>query len=180
MSTQPDLSFHANSSPYVALTNLNFIQSKDGGNNLPVLHGENSNPIIFRIYNNFARNIGIASALNVAITTFDGASVASHTALRSPVSQSWLHLLENGFGENSVPIPDLLTQYKGFDTPVGGSNFYYAEKGSNGNYGDSIIRAGTNENGVGFIEYEGYCSVPENAGGENYPFVISIIYEWAP
>lgn len=159
-------------------SSLSFIQSKLGSGALPVLQGEESNPILFRIYNNFAANSGISDALNVAVTTYDGASTGSHTAFKPPVSQSWVHILENGFGENSTPIADLYTRYKGIDTPVGGAgNLYRAQKGSDGAYGQSRIRASGGA-GVGYIEYKTYATPKEDAVGAIYSFVIAVSYEW--
>lgn len=178
MSTAPDITFRSNINPFPLVTNITYAQSKIGSGNLPILHGEESNPALFRIYNNFAANAGVADALNVSVTTYDGATSASHTALKLPVSQSWVHMIQNGFGENSTPIADLYTRYTGVDTPVGGSgNIYYAQKGSDGSYGVSKIRA-SGGHGVGYIEYKTYATPPEDAFGAYYNFVVTITYEW--
>lgn len=179
MATAPDLSFRSNINPFNTMSQLTFAQSKDGSNYLPVLHGEQSNPIYFRIYNNFAMNNGIASAVNVQVTTFDSVNNISHTAFNAPVSQLWLHVMESAYGENSVPMVDLTTNYNGTDTPVGSNNnVYYIEESSDG-IAEPIIRAGDNQNGVGYVELESYVSVPATTVGGNYPFVISVIYEWS-
>lgn len=177
MSTAPDLTFRSKSNPYLALSQFSYAQSKYGSGNFSVLHGEESNPIYFRIYNNFAANSGIASAVNVQITTFDSVNAISNTAFNAPVSQSWLHVLETGYGENSVPLVDVYTRYQGTDTPVGNKNFYEPEAASDG-VSEPVIRAGTNGNGVGYVEIESFVTVPATTSGGNYPFVISIIYEW--
>ena len=180
MSTQPDITFRSPTPSFGALNSFLYAQSKLGSNYLPVLQGEISNSVLFRIYNNFAMNSGIADAMNVAVTTYDGSSSASHTAYNLPVSQSWLHVLEHGFGENSTPTPDLYTRYDGVDTPVGGAaNIYYAQKGSNGVYEDPRIRAGVSQMGVGYIEYNTYCSVPNPTVGSVYTFAVSVSYEWS-
>ncbi len=175
----PDLTYHSKSSPFLSLSQLTYAQSKMGGQNIPVLQGEESNPQYFRMYNNFALNSGIASAVNIRISVYDSGSTASHTFATQPASQMWLHILENGFGENSVINPDRYTQYKGTDTPVGGNSVYYPEKGSDGDYGNPQIRAGTNYNGAGYIEFKTLVSIPDTTVGAYYPFVISAIYEWS-
>ena len=178
MPLPPDLSFRDYQNGFGILSAVNFIQSKAGSGALPVLMGEESNPVLFRIYNNFALNMGIEPALNVAITTYDGLGIGSHTANTLPVSQSWLHVLEHGFGQNSTILKDLYTRFDGIDTAVGGSNKYYAQKGSDGSYGVSDIFAGNPMNGAGYIEYKSYCTVPEGTPGDLYAFVISVSYEY--
>lgn len=174
----PDLTFRGYSTPYDALTSIVYKQTKPGGTNLPVLQGEDSDYEYFRIYNNWALNSSIASALNVSLTTYDGAGVASHSASTLPVSQMWTHLYLNGYGENSV-TPGVYTAYAGVDTAVGGpNNKYIPEKGSDGVVGESRIRAGSNYNGVGFLEVKTYVSVPAAAPNLTYLFAISCEYEW--
>lgn len=181
MASAPDLTFRDSVTPYGVVSALSYVQSKAGGTNLPVLQGETSNQILFRIYNNFALNSGIAIAYNLAITCYDGSGAASHTAATLPVSQSWIHVLENGYGENST-TPGVFTSFVGADTPIGGApagvNKYYPEKGSDGVTGQSRIRAGSNTNGVGFIEIDTYASVPIAAPNNTYTFAISVSYEW--
>lgn len=175
----PDLTFRKSTSPYDALGSILYSESKAGSDNIPVLQGEESNAILFRIYNNFALNLGISSALNVRVTTYDGIGVGSHTAFTAPVSQSWIHLMEHGFGGNSVLSPDLFTRYDGVDTPVGGNNVYIPEKGSDGLYTIAQIKAGNNTNGAGYIEFKTYASVPNPTVGDTYSFVISCLYEYS-
>lgn len=178
MASNPDITFRDIVAPFPVVSAFSFIQSKLGSGALPVLQGEQSNPILFRVYNNFLANAGVSDALNVSITTFDGATTLSHTSFKLPVSQSWIHMLENGFGENSTPIADLYTRYTGIDTAIGGAaNLYYAQKGSDGSYGNSRIRASGGA-GVGYIEYKGYAQPPDDAVGSTYSFVISCQYEW--
>lgn len=174
----PDLTFRQNTSPYAAITSLAYVQTKESfsGVTLPVNYYENSDKLRFRIYNNWALNTGIASALNVAITTFDGAGAGSHTALLEPVYDMWVHVYETGFGEDSS-TPGLYTQYTGFDTPVGDSSTYMPERASDGTQA-STIRAGTDTNGVGFIEFETYTSIPYNVQTKSYTFAITASYEW--
>lgn len=183
MASQPIITFQNVTTPFSTISQLNYVQSAAGGNNLPVLQGQNSNKILFRIYNNFALATGIANAINVFLTTFDGSGVGSHTCMVSCVSQSWTHIQEYGYGENSVTSPDRLTAYLGADTAIGGnspcgSDIYLPEYGSDGN-NPSQIRAYSSGNGTGFIEFSTYESVP-NTGILNttYNFSISMFYEW--
>lgn len=179
MANAPVITFQSNITPFPTMSSIVYIQSKLGSGALPVLQGEQSNPVLFRVYNNFASAALISDALNVALTTYDGATSLSHTALTLPVSQAWLHVLENGFGQNSTPISDLYTRYTGLDTPVGGAtNLYYAQKGSDGSYGISRILS-VGGLGVGYIEYKSYLQPSLNASGGIYSFVISCSYEWS-
>lgn len=176
----PDITFRSMLTPYGVLAGASYVQSALGGNNLPVLQGENSNTYYFRIYNNFARAAGIASAVNVRLTSFDAIDPASHTAGLSVINQSWLRVFENGFGENSTP-PGLYTQYTGEDTAIGGSkgnqDVYTPEFGSAGT-STPQIRAGTDTNGVGFLEIASYIQLPDIVGMFSYSFAISLQYEW--
>lgn len=173
----PKLTFRDYVSPYSALTTLSYVQSTLGGNNLPVLQGELSNLVIFRIYNNFGLTAGVAEAVNVRITTYDGVNVGSHLNTKSVVNQSWIRMYENGFGENSSP-PGLLTRYIGTDTAVGGTaNEYVPEYGSDGNTSPNI-RAGSNFNGTGFIEIASYAEMPDTVGSLTNTFAVSVLYDW--
>lgn len=180
MASAPDITFRSNITPNAVLAAALYAQSTLGGNNLPVLQGENSNSIIFRIYNNFAKGAGIASAVNVRITTFDAVDPSSHTAAKSVINQSWIRVAENGFGENSTP-PGLYTRYTGQDTAVGGTpankDVYIPEYGSDGSTTPQI-RAGNDSNSVGFIELKSYAELPDVVGMFSYTFAISIQYEW--
>lgn len=173
----PKLTFRDSVSPYAALTTLSYVQSTLGGNNLPVLQGELSNLVIFRIYNNFGLTAGVAEAVNVRITTYDGVNIASHLNTKSVVNQSWIRMYENGFGENSSP-PGLYTRYIGNDTAVGGTaNEYVPEYGSDGSASPNI-RAGTNFNGAGFIEIASYAEMPDTVGTLTNTFAVSVLYDW--
>lgn len=177
----PDITFRSILSPYGILAGASYLQSALGGNNLPVLQGEDSNPVYFRVYNNYALAAGIASAVNVRVTAFDAVDPGSHTAAKSVIYQSWIVARENGFGENSS-APGLYTQYTGDDTPIGGSiankDVYIPEIGSDGS-STPQIRAGTNTNGAGFIELATYAELPDIVGMASYAFSISIQYEWS-
>lgn len=181
MASAPDITFRRNVSPYDVLAAAQYVQSTLGGDNLPVLQGENSNLFLFRVYNNYARAAGIASAVNVRVTTFDAVDPSSHTAAKSVINQSWIRVYENGFGENSTP-PGLYTRYLGADTAVGGTpankNVYIPEFGSAGN-ATPQIRAGTDTNGVGFIEIASYAELPDTVGMVSNSFAVSIQYEWS-
>lgn len=174
--TQPDLTFRNISTPFATIASVTYVQTKDGGTNLPVLQGENSDNLFFRVYNNWALNSSIANALNCHITTWDGPTSISHTAATLPVSQKWIHVYEDGYGENSV-TPGVFTSFAGVDTAVGGSSKYVLGKGTDGST-QSIIRAYSNNNGLGFVEITSYASVPVAAPNNTYNFVITVDYEW--
>ena len=174
----PILSFRSNDSPYSTLTTLTFSQTKDsGGPVLPVLQGEKSDYQYFRIYNNWGLSSSIATAQNVRVTTFDGIGSVSRTALTAPVSQCWIRVFENGYGENST-TPGLLTSYDGTDTAVGGLlNLYTIEKGSDGSISGNI-RAGSDTNGVGFIKIKTYAELPTSVTASTFLFAIAVEYEY--
>ena len=174
----PILTFTQTSNPFTTLSSFNFMQSKLGSGALPILQGEMSVPLSFRLYNNFNRAVGVVAAMNVQITTYDGAGTISHTALTPPISQSWIRILQTGFGQNSTPIADLYTKYSGIDTAIGGNQGYYAQKGSSGDYGNPLINAGVDGNGVGYIEYQMYAQVPDVATSGDYNFVIGVSYSY--
>ena len=159
-----------------AITTLNFAQSTLGSNFLPVLQGESSFPVKVRVYNNYGLAALIASAINLNVTIFDGAGAGSHTHAQSVAGQCWIRAYESGFGENSSP-PGLYTAWAGADTAIGGLNTYTPEIGSDGLASDQI-RAGTDKNGVGFIEFELYAQIPAGAGTANYTFAFSVDYEY--
>jgi hypothetical protein len=173
----PDITFRSNTNPASVLGSLAFVFSTLGSNFLPVLYGANSLPVKFRVYNNYAKNSGIANAFNVNVTTFDGVGV--YTASTPPVAQSWLRVQETGFGE-STTAPGLYTQFAGSDTAVGGNtSVYFAEVGSDGLY-DGLLRAGASNSGVGFLEFEAYAQVPPDAAMATWNFAIDVNYEWVP
>ena len=168
----PDLTIRESISPYDEILYLNYYQTKNPtGSILPVKENETSNLFSFRIYNNWALNSGIADAGNVHITTYDGSP--AYTGSTNPVSQTWIHFYETGFGQSSS-TPAVYTQFLGFDTAVGAANKYTPERGSDATT-QSVIRAG---NGVGFIEVDTYANVPENSAFAFYPFVITIDFTW--
>lgn len=178
MSNSPVVEFRSRSAPYAVISALSYVQSSIGGNNLPVLGGENSNLVFFRVYNNFLQQMSRASMDNVYVTVFDDADPNSHTAAKSPVSQSWVRIYETGFGE-SAGAPALYSQFIGEDTAIGrsGVDRYVPELGSDGST-TPHIRAGTDQNGVGFIEFATYLEVPDGAGFATYSFALSLIYDW--
>jgi hypothetical protein len=178
MATAPLVSIRDKNPPYPVINSLAYVQSVLGGNNLPVAGSEISNLVYFRVYNNYTKSTGIATMINVFITVFDGGSPASHTGMQSPASQSWVRIYENGFGENSQS-PGLYTQFLGQDTPIGKSqaDTYYPEFGSDGTP-NNYIRAGTDTNGVGFIEFATYVETPDVIGFQSYAPAVSIQYDW--
>ncbi len=174
----PIVTIRSKSAPYDVITSILYSQSSLGGNLLPVNEGENSSLVYFRVYNNFTGSATIATMNNVRLTLFDSADVNSHTAMKSPVSQSWVRVYESGYGESSVS-PGAFTFYLGEDTPIGrsGVDSYYPEYGSDGT-ATPYIRAGVSGNGVGFIEFASYVQAPEGIGIGAYTFAVSIDYEW--
>lgn len=176
MSTAPDITFRQDVSPYAPYPLITYSQTTPGGSGLPVLQGTDSDPLFFRIYNNFALNSGIANALNVFVTTYDGISTGSHTTFKAVVSQHWIHVLENGYGENSS-TPGLYTMFVGSDTAIGGAFQYTLDKGSDGSSA-SIIRAYSTGSGCGFVELKSYARVPASANNGTTTFAISCGYEW--
>ena len=179
MSSAPVITIRSNLTPYGVLSSLVYAQSTLGGDDLPVLQGEVSNKDFFRVYNNWARAAGIASAINVGVVVFDGIGV--YTASTTPVAQSWVRVYETAFGENST-TPGQEYSYTGNDTAIGGTpagaNQYDPEVGSNGS-ASPIIRAGTDTNGVGFIEFATYAQLPEVVAMASYSFAVTIQYEWS-
>lgn len=174
----PIVTFQSRSAPYAIISSINYAQSALGGNYLPVKEGENSDVIYFRIYNNFNSSGSVATMSNISLTTYDGAGSGSHTAKQSCISQSWIKLYENGFGESTVS-PGALTSYIDDDVAIGrsGIDSYIPPYGSDGG-STPYIRAGTNNNGVGFIEFGTYAQIPDGAGFQNYTLAISIAYDW--
>lgn len=181
MLNAPTITFRSGSAPYNVISSLQYIQSALQGVALPVLGGENSNLVLFRIYNNWNMGGSVSSMDNVSLTVFDGADPSSHTATKSPVSQSWVRVYESGFGE-SKGTPAIYTRYIGTDTAIGrsGVDSYAPELGSDGT-SNPRIRAGTDGNGVGFIEFYTYTELPEEelqVGFANYTMALSIVYDW--
>ena len=174
--TTPTITIRQIASPYNLITSVNYFQSKIGSGALPVLQGEQSEPVLFRIYNNFALSAGVEDAVNVQVTVYDGVGVGSHTAIQSPASLSWLHVLENGFGESTTVANDPLTKYSGMDTAVGGSNTYIPEKGSAGTYGTPTITGSSSK--AGFIQLKTYLTPPNPVTGDIYNFAIVVLYEY--
>lgn len=173
----PDLTFRSITSPYNIVSKLTYAQTKeDGGDVFPVLQDEVSDYVSFRVYNNYAKNGSVADAINVQITTYDGLLVGSHTAFKDIVSRAWMQIRESGFGSNSTP-PGLYTRYNGIDTAIGGTSKYSPERGSDGSTSPSI-RAGTDSQGVGFVEVRTYIRVPYNAAEGLTTFALVVEYEF--
>ena len=128
--------------------------------------------------------MSVATMYNLYLTVFDGVSAISHTGLKSAAAQSWIRIYETGFGENSLP-PGLYTNVLGQDTPIGKSGLdnFVPEYNSDGTFsfdeGGAYLRAGTNENGVGFLEFATYVQVPDVVGFASYTPAISLIYDWS-
>lgn len=181
MAAAPDITFRDTVTPASIIGAIAYVFSTLGSNFLPVTIGQNSIPVKLRIYNNYAKNAGIATAMNANITVYDGIGV--HTSSILPVSESWVRVYESGYGE-STTAPGLYSAFPGSDTAVGGAashgafyNVYTVEVGSDGTY-VSQIRAGADTNSVGFIEVTTYVQVPLDAPMANYNFALTMNYEW--
>jgi hypothetical protein len=173
---QPDISYRQYISPYGTTTPITFQQTAPALDALPVLRGNDSDNSYFRIYNNYALNSGVADALNVVLTTYDGVGV--HTASMPVASQGWVHVLENGYGENSS-TPGLYTVFSGSETVIGGAGRTYSfDVSSGGSAGKSRIRAWTSGAGCGFVEIKSFARVPSGAVAGSSPFAFSITYDW--
>lgn len=183
MASAPDLTFRSASTPYSLLNTLVYYQKHYFSGSLPVNQGEKSENLYFRIYNNYAKNSNLSAAYNVRIFAYDGASAVSHTAAKLPISQQWIHMLQNGFGENSTP-PGLYTYYRSDDYAIGGShNWMSAEVGSDGVYSSTstaVLRANSTGSGVGFLEFLSYASLPASTVDATYNFAITADYYWIP
>ena len=94
------------------------------------------------------------------------------------MSQSWVRIYETGFGEGAT-APGLYTQFIDQDTAIGkaGVDKYVPAYGSDGSV-TPYIRAGTNGDGVGFIEFATYVETPNAIGFATYSFAVSLFYEW--
>src|SRR2546423_1166908 len=104
----PVITIRSNVSPYSVLASLTFSQSLNG-QTLPVKEGETSDPVAFRIYNNYGLASTIATANYVHVAVYDGAGAGSHTCLKLPVSQLWLRLQQTGYGEGASTPGNLTT-----------------------------------------------------------------------
>ncbi len=181
----PNITLRNGSNPYSLVSNIPYVQTSPASNILPVNEQELSDNIIVRVYNNFELNSNIANALNVRVTTYDGAGSGSHTQSTTPVSQSWVHIWESGYGE-SKGTPGIYTANPGTDTSIGKSGYYQTEVSSDGVSNQSIIRAGADNNGLGFMELTTYAQVPpyQTFLGSSplvgsYNFALSVYYEYA-
>lgn len=177
MATQPLITIRQYTTPFPVLSSLTYVQTTPGGSSLPVLQGTDSDPLYLRFYNNYGLAASIATAINCFVTTYDGVGTGSHTASIPVVSQTWIHILENGYGEGST-TPGAYTVYAGSDTAVGGLRQYVFDKGSDGSAGISQIRAYSTQGGCGFVELKSYARVPANAANVTSTFAVSLGYEW--
>ncbi len=174
MAAQPIITFRSSVAPYAALTSLAF-QDTFYGTVFPILNGNSSDVLTFRIYNNFGLSAGISNALNVTVSVYDQAAATS--ASTAPASQMWTHIFEDMYGESTAGVSYGYTSYAGTDTPIGGTNSYAIEQSSDGSNTRSI-RAGTNTNGLGFIEFNSYLTPPNGVTAQSYSFAVVCSYQW--
>lgn len=174
----PIITFRAAVSPYNSYSqSLVYSETVLRQASLPVLSGDLSDVVTLRVYNNFATPpaSSIAAAYNFQVTTYDSAVVL--TASTTPVSNMWVYFQENAYGEQSS-IPGLETLYQGQAVAVGGTgNTMSPEVGSDGSLSPQI-RAGSTSNGVGFIEFKTYASVPLAQSTNLWNFAIGVIFNW--
>ena len=142
---------------------------------LPVLVGEPSDHITFRVYNNYGCLPYIPQIYNVQIQTFDTINLTSQST--QPVMQNWLHLQQTGFGENSISPAQYTAYYEATDTAVGGSTSSYIPSWGSSGGSTALINAGS---GCGMLEFDSYISIPINASvnNSNYGMVLGIIFDW--
>jgi len=168
----PYITFRDDSNPSVELTSITYPQTKDGVV-LPVLQGELSDIIRFRIYNNWSLVVGAVAVFNCKLTTYD--DEIHLTENTPPVSGKWIRVQELGYGEGTAQ-PGNLTNYAGTDIPVGGgSQVLIPERGSNGS-GSPIIRASSSL--LGFLRFQTYAELPPAVAAANYAVALVFEYEF--
>lgn len=165
------------------LSSISYIQNSPAGSVLPIAANNGSVAVLFRTYNNYALASSIASAFNISLTVYDGVGANSKTCTLLPVSQSWVRIQMYGYGENSVDSPDFFTKYLGSETAIGGngpcgSNIYIPERSSDGVDALNEIRAYSNGNGMGYLEFSTSVSTPTSIPSQTYTFGLSVFYEW--
>jgi hypothetical protein len=173
----PIITFRSNTAPFDLLPSISYNQLSPSFSVLPVLSGEESEYTQFRIYNNYELIPARATAFNIQITTYDGSGASSHTSLKSAISQKWIRIQQMGFGESSTTSAPY-TYWKSDELPVGGSSdTFIPEKGSDGGT-SAVIRAGTDQNGCGFIEVRTRAELPNAVVAGQTVFSICLIYDW--
>lgn len=171
----PILTIRQKTTPFSLISIFNYIKSSLLGTILPVLNNEQSDPIYFRIYNNFQGGQKVKDAINIEITTWDGNSM---TASMAVASYQWMHLMQTGFGEGSSGGA-LYTQYPGLDRAIGGpTNESALDYASNGTPNVSEIRSASVFPGAGFAELKTYISPKTGSVGQLNNFVVSVYYEY--
>ena len=92
MALPPILTFRETEDPWDEISLFQYKQRKDDLEDLPVLKGEDSDKISFRLYNNFDQAPDVATAMNVEIST-----EPTGTPL---VDDRWFYIRQTGFGES--------------------------------------------------------------------------------
>jgi hypothetical protein len=169
----PIITVRSGTAPYPLLSSLEFIQTGEYTDALPVRVGEDSDPTTFRIYNNFDCAPSVTDAMEVRVNVYDNTTYGEASL---PTTQEWMHCYETMYGE-STGAGSLYTAYTGEDTAVGGNDSYRPEYGSSGASG-STIRAGSTSDGQGFIEIEARCRPSAQASTMIYSFMVEISYEY--
>lgn len=173
--SQPIITFRESIFPYNLIPSP-FIYSETIANQsgLPILSGDYSDMITFRIYNNFGLQQDIGTAYNLSVTTYDN---TSHYGSSPLVTQEWVSLQENGYGQNSTTA-NVFTFYQDSLVFVGGaSNVKSFTIGADGSFG-SNISAGSNRDGCGFIEVKTFCWIPAGTSTGIWSAVLTANFDW--
>ena len=176
---RPDITIRSTKNPYVILSSLPFVQTKDMLA-FPVNQGENSDYVDFRVYNNYAVNTGIANATSVRITSYDS-FVLPLSTITLPVTQRWLRIFQTGYGEGAAAPGSLYDIDYTLDTPFGSGSYYYPEHASDLGDVTATIRAGSDNNGCGFMQFRCYLSLPDIVPlTVVYNPIIVVSFSWSP
>jgi hypothetical protein len=177
MSTRPDITFRSAEPPFDLIQSVTYVTTHYS-ESLPTLAGDidGSDHIKFRIYNNWAAVAGVADAINCEVTVYDGVGIP--TAATSAASSLWTQVWETMFGESVPASYYVYTAFDGFKTPVGGVNTYVVESGSDGSL-DPVIRAGSANNGFGFVEFESNMEPPLGVVAGDYQYAIALNFQWS-
>ena len=173
---QPVITFRTATFPYGLLPSP-FIYSETIANQsgLPILAGDNSDSMKFRIYNNFGLQANTSTAYNLTVTTYDS---SSHSSTIPLVTQEWVSLQENGYGLNST-VANVFTLYQDTATFVGGVNNQKTfAVGADGGM-SSNIPAGLGRVGCGFIEVNTFAWVPLGQSTQVYSAVLTATFDWS-
>lgn len=168
----PFITFRRDDNPSIQITSLSYFQTKDtDGIVLPVLQGERSNIIRFRIYNNWGIVTGAVGIINCKLTTYDDPSAS--TQITPPVVQKWVRVQQLGYGEGSSQ-PGNLTNRPGEDKPVGGvSAVLIPERGSDGSTSPILFASDTT---LGFLRFKTLSELPRAVAAASH--TTALVFEF--